>query len=372
MMRDVIVLTAHGRGQWLCHQLEKARYNFFIIDVSSLLGTRTTEDRLGPFGYFKDPLFDMSDEQWLDSRSYHQEQGFTVWTSEGLFESQGLLAQHQWQMTPKTELQEVMTSLLSVIDDPCLPPLISETRLQSAYYVPTADIDFNPQDSLHSALLLQDEEIQMSINGAVKSFTFHDGVEETRLLANFLTSAEVSHLFPFTSGDLLFAEPLEPKAVWLRATIDIQSPLHLEELPQQTLFVRHLDHPWIEDNTWILKRQEQPHVFSLWIKAWYPAARGPQDMQLLTESVCGSLEEYFPHSRVTVIEPFLSEKTAHKPPMYPVFDRDEWEQQKKFLEKGVIYGGPEKWRSYSLHDRFAQEKHVYDLIRGDLQIGAPI
>src|SRR5688572_24117587 len=139
MRRDLIVLTAHGRGQWLCSQLEKTQYNYQIIDVSHKLGIRTPEDRLGPFGYFKDPLFDMNDEKWLDDRSEKQPQGFAVWTDEGLFESQGILSRHQWANTSMPTLQEMLTSLMSVVDDPCLPPLITETRLQSSYYVPTVD-----------------------------------------------------------------------------------------------------------------------------------------------------------------------------------------------------------------------------------------
>ncbi|MBY0314674.1 MAG: hypothetical protein K2Q26_04100 [Bdellovibrionales bacterium] len=362
MKRDLIVLTAHGRGQWLCAQLEKTEYNFQVIDVSAKLGDRTVEDRLGPFGYFKDPMFDMSDEKWLHSRSEKQEQGFAIWTDQGLFESHGMLAKHQWDQMSMPVLQEMLTSLMSVIDDPCLPPLITETRLQSAYYVPTIDED----PSEKTILIDVDEVIEFSVNGHIKTFTFSDRIEEAGVLANFLTSAEITHLFPFTSSDLLFAEPLEAKAAWLRSTVKVDSLLNLSEIPLQTLFIRNTSHPWIEDNAWVLKRHGGEGVFSVWVKTWYSVSRDLRDLQWLGNSVCAALEEYFPHSKVTMTEPLFNDTTAHKPPMYPIFDRDEWELQKKFVETGVIFGGPEKWRSYSLHDRFEHEKNVLDLVKGEL------
>lgn len=369
MTYDLIVLTAHGRGAWLCSQLESTTWNYKIIDVSERLGLRQREDRLGPFGYFKDPMTSFTAEKWLDVRSRKQPQGFAIWTEYGLLEGQGALASHQWQQVPHLEVREILASLISVKDTPLVSSLCSETRLQSAYYIPTEEVVLFGDRVMRVG---EGSDLEMSSQGRLKTFSCEDQLMETGVIVNLLTTAETSHVFPFTSGDILFSEPMEPKAVWMRASLDVQSPISFDPLPEQVLFVKKMDALWMEDNVWVLKKQINKSYFSVWVKTWWPISRDLQALRDLSQSVCGHLEEFFPHSTVRVIEEFTTENLIHKPPLYPVFDVEEWDLQKKILESGVIYSGPEKWRSYEWPDRIEHEKNILSCLQDALSEGVSV
>lgn len=92
-MKNVIIVSAYGRGVCLAHQLQSKGFETTVLDVTSLLPALSSPEREGPFGVFLPSNLSDLQKQYLCGDSFYPvQQGFSVFTPKGPLEFQGPLS----------------------------------------------------------------------------------------------------------------------------------------------------------------------------------------------------------------------------------------------------------------------------------------
>lgn len=95
--RDVIVLSAFGRGLWLSQELAQMGLKVDFVDVTSRMGKWKPQDIEGPFGLFASTTLPHTYASVLSEQETQTEveRGLTLWLPSGPFELRGPLYEHQ-------------------------------------------------------------------------------------------------------------------------------------------------------------------------------------------------------------------------------------------------------------------------------------
>ncbi len=92
-MKNVMIVSAYGRGACLAHQLQNKGFETTVLDVSPLLPALPSPEREGPFGVFLPPhLSDLQKQYLCGDNFYPVQQGLSVFTPQGPLEFQGPLS----------------------------------------------------------------------------------------------------------------------------------------------------------------------------------------------------------------------------------------------------------------------------------------
>src|SRR4051794_13320435 len=97
--RDVAIVSAFGRGNWLAAELADLGLKVSLVDVSEALGRWTPEDWEGPFGLLKAEFLKTSQLERLNEEDYFDsvDEGFVVWLKDGPLDLKGPLTAYQME-----------------------------------------------------------------------------------------------------------------------------------------------------------------------------------------------------------------------------------------------------------------------------------
>ena len=84
-MKDVLLVSAFGRGHWLAARLAYEGFKVKLLDLSSFLGPWISEDREGPYGFFRDESLTELQTLRIEEEGYQDlvKPGFTLWLKRG-------------------------------------------------------------------------------------------------------------------------------------------------------------------------------------------------------------------------------------------------------------------------------------------------
>lgn len=342
-MLDVMVFTAHRRGEYLIEQLQQSDIRFQVFDFTRHLGERDEKDLLGPFGFFAGEKAKMEYRAWMEKMYVFskQKQGLTFFTDQGLLETTGLVSDYQKKQLTGMALS-LGTSLLSTIDFPLrsLPDREPFCDVFSDYYLPW---------TIHNARTKAMEvsgTFHFETRPGVK--TLHcDGRDFTSAhVMSFLSGAELMVLQNQGMASLMVQEPLRPRMCWQRAEIILSSDVDMDVMPLQTVFAPHFEEPWLDTGFFILHRQENEGYYSLWFRTWFERHGSQEHFSQLAKAFEKTLAKHIPGAKTQWTQ--LPFETQHEDAisLYPIFDLKEWNSQKKWLENGVYQGGADKLQNY--------------------------
>jgi hypothetical protein len=360
-MLDVMVFTAHRRGEYLVDRLTEMDIRFQTFDFSNHLGERDEKDLLGPFGLFDGEPWKKEHRRWLEDHYVFakQKQGWAVYSDQGTLEANGLVSGYQ-KTVMKDWSTSVAMSLYSSLDFP-LRTLKEQSLFCdffSPYYLPWA-LE-NPKVKLMDVGL----EFLFESQPGLKKLTFQNTTYSSPFVMNFLSGSE---LMALGGGlpKLVPGEVLRPRQSWQRAEILLSAEVDLNIVPLQILMATKLDEPWLEDRFFILQRQENEGYYSLWYRTWYERHKSPEHFKSVSGHMEQAIVERIPGAKVQWLKTPVETEEEKSFSLFPIFDQKEWTLQNKWLENGVYNGSPDKLPNYlwsqnmshqeSLAQHFSQE-----------------
>lgn len=364
-MLDVMVFTAHRRGEFLLDQLSKQNIRFQAFDFTPYLHQRDERDVLGPFGFFDAEKWQPRHRQWLENNYTFskQKQGWTVFSDRGTLEATGLVSAHQKKLMT-TWAFPVGMSLYSTVDYPV--KTISEQELFcdffSEYYLP-----WSLQNTTTKLMEVGSGFKYENLPG-LKKISFQQHAYSSQYVMNFLNDAELMTLKENGMHQLLDGEALRPRQCWQRSEILLSSDVDLSLMPLQVLLASKLEEPWNNDRFIILQRQENPGYYSLWYRTWYERHKSKEHFTGLTKSFEAILKDRIPGAKIQWLTIPAEIENEIATSLFPIYDLNEWRMQSKWLNKGVYDGSTDKLENYLWsHNMSHQEilvKHFANELKG--------
>ena len=99
LQKDMLIVDMYGRGHWLASECQKKGYEVAVLDLTSLMGTWSTEDIEGPFGVFGSKRHAPSQINRLTNEGplTLSDRGYVIWLRTGPLELKGPLGNLQLQ-----------------------------------------------------------------------------------------------------------------------------------------------------------------------------------------------------------------------------------------------------------------------------------
>lgn len=365
-MQDLIILTAHQREPYLLSKLTQMDLKYQVIDVSPLLGERGTQEVLGPFGFLEFKTLSEEQKNWLlkNYKMYQQQQGITLWTEAGILEGQGAFTKLQYEL--HEEYKYFLEYFCSSVDQNVDAPPVQKKSYQNindiflSFYSPleylgeSAKIKISKNDDFH-----------ISSSGVHKKIKLNESVYESHQVINFLSSAELMHLSSLGTNSILYEEALRPKQCWQNIQVDIEAPVSRDTLPQQIVFIPRFKKPWIQNGLFILIKEDNQSSYRLWFRNWFDLSKSTQVVQSIVEEIKQYLSQRDVKMNLTQLPTEVSDGMS----FLPIYDVEELELQRKWIEGGVVYAGPDKWDNLSLGAQIKHQEKIFQYLDKEISHG---
>lgn len=347
-MLDVIILNAYHRGDRLIKSMQALGKSYEVLDVSAVIGERSLADMQGPFGIFMHPQ--NLESQWLleTQKLSPQSSGWTVWSDEGTYESQGLFADYQRQNLPMV-LSNFFKSWWSNVDRPLR--MLETVALPELSHLQYMMPDEFLQSSQFGHQIKAEDILKISEEPGMKRVLWNEKTFEAQYVISFLLPHEVMALADRGFSRLLRGEALKPRLAWQRARFSLKG-WNFSQMPRETLVVPQSQNPWINENFMVLKKRESGNdsaIFDVWFRTWFDVHTVSGHYAELSSRIQRNLRGYFPGADFSELEKPAEIDSAVQT-LFPIYDLHEQQLQKKWYAAGVFSGSVEKSESYlSLH-----------------------
>ena len=348
-MKNVVIVSAWGRGSVLAYQLKQIGHSVIFVDISTLLPADSSE-RGGPFGVFMpEGLSSLQKKILLGDSCFPVSQGFCAFTSQGPVESFGNL-----NFLPKKK-QDFFLNLSRQWTNSYISYENRKWDFQSEYYF---------KESSHACLQELREYLQA---GGVKWISVHsseqldisikkdhvyinlEGMKKKVFLVWALGGLESQKLFP-QYFDELFPDWKEPVYIWRKFSLNWNVGRFQKILPSILSILPKTSKTFqFQEGVMSVKKHPFSSKTDLWILCSYQQAANKAYLTNLLSSTKNSLHSLFPFSSLEVS--FDDDKKRHQ--NYFVLYQEDIIREKLSFEKTlpIMHLNPEscgKMDSYSL------------------------
>ncbi|MCX7977691.1 MAG: hypothetical protein N2578_01675 [Bdellovibrionaceae bacterium] len=402
--RDVIVVSAMGRGLMVAALLRAAGFSVTLVDVTAQLGVWPLEDIEGPFGLLRPEGIDLNLQELFSHSDplVSVDQGFTVWTSEGPWESRGPLNEFRhetlgWSREsyeclvggdssiklrgledfPRSWILGFVRRYFSTVHREPLESLAEGAALSLAntFYIRHP----SRQGVQNSLQWLESRGVEVITRSKIidvfeKTEGGIGGVELSGDRAGLLSSDYV--LWTLTSAETYYlansaGEKIFPRGevdgiwCWIRYRVQMPETPAVHRLPAHCVMVQDHRWPWVHENMMALIRTPLPHMFDVWVQVPnlqrfnkdYLRKQGASCVAFLSDRLC--TDEVFVQSWP---QEFSYTYEELGPPRFPV-----WERQPRFrkIYHNLFISSPEVWESYLVRDQLLVEDEAVGKIASD-------
>lgn len=395
LSRDFIIVSAFGRGHWLARKLAKNKFNTALVDVTKHLGKSENSDWLGPFGQFRDPVYESEDWSFLSDeiRLQAQPTGFTFWLPRGPMELKGPLAEFSSQVNNINI--EVLDFFKQIKEKAWISsPLLSQKTFSkswlyqfSHYFASNIYFDHFDSRSTYSGerkpLSLYSDFFNHSIDLSDIENSFSacakDGVEvfsDSKIIdfstsankiegieissersgvqtaQNFvwcLTSNEAENFHERVLANLYFKKVLKPSWSWIKFKLNISGGPELMVLPDYFCLLRDIKQPWTHTNLCVFNRDpNDKNKFDVWVRV--SALRSFQRSYLteMADDILKDLKRRIPAVSVQLDSmpmEFDCNQEERGAARFPVYDENGLRGFKKKNWSNISYASPEDYPS---------------------------
>ncbi len=368
LQKDILIVSAFGRGQWLTQRLQQMGWKVALVDVSGRLGRWAPEDWEGPFGFFDSPQLQTSQRARLleDEETLNCSRGFTLWLKEGPLELKSALTQYLVQkhgvpelvknhlMEKVMEFQPDHASQLSQIRKmtfaeswlaqlahqwsssrfrdhtealkhgtplPLFSPFVIRRPSRVGY---EKSLQFCADRGAHvlAQASVEDMEIDRKSIHAMEVRSATSGVMKSKHFVWLLTSEE-TYFMNEKLGSLLFPQgALKPLWVWSRFRMSIEGPQPVPVLPDHWTLIDDLHLPWTHENMVIGVRTPYPSQFDCWMRLPVQKRFQREYLDTIKDRLIDNLKRRLPDVQVRVEEmpqEYLYSEEELGPSRFPVY-----------------------------------------------------
>jgi hypothetical protein len=403
--KEVLVVSAFGRGHWLAVHLKRNGIESAIIDVTEKMGTWIPEDAEGPFGFFQsDKMLESQYERLIEEEApIEMTNGFTIWLNDGPVELKGPVGKRrlekldvqdetvQYLLGQGKGLQKARLSRLPFSQKwlVCLAHGFTANEYHpSAEYFETEEfaalfakyfvrlpsrvghsrsLDWCERQGVEVVRKSDIIDISLKSRREVRGVEYrHNAAERTEIfeceqMVWCLTSEETGMLGIKPQQNLFPHGILEPSWVWTRYRLKVPEAQLRELLPMHVLVIDDIGRPWTHDNFVVLQKTGSADLFDAWCKLpnvqrfnkEYLASRGQGITNLLRERLVGMDVE-------VVNQPVGYDLTYNQagPARHPIYDPTEKLLWRPGQFSNVHFDSAEQWRSLGWNGIFQKQNEV--------------
>ncbi len=405
--KDLIIVSAFGRGQWLASELSRQyNINVSLVDVSDQLGRWSAEDWEGPFGLLQTEeltqtqLGRLSHEDYSDRNS----RGLTLWLKSGPVDFMGPITQ-VWLDTdgPMQFLKDYLVAweihrgkntLKNLTRQVVQEPFNKSWMVHLAHQLASTSFSDNAHAVLSGSPLPMFSSLytrRSTRKGYSKSLEWcaSKGVDvlsrarvlDLELESSYLRSLEVqadersgalrgdqwvwmlssleTHFIMRDKVQNLFPKgPLEPQWTWLRYRFNIDLSAYEGAVPGHFIMIKDNHLPWTHDNLLVAVSVVTGGAFDIWSRFPYHQRFQRSSLNQYATEIEEILKDRFPNFPVSLAsqpQEYEYEYDQLGPSVHPVYDRLSLGNLQKKKFHNVLYGGPETWDRLDWTGRFQHD-----------------
>ena len=399
LQKDILIVDLYGRGHWLALECQKKGYEVAVLDLTSLMGTWSTEDIEGPFGVFGSKRHAPSQINRLTNEGplTLSDRGYVIWLKTGPLELKGPLGNLQLQ---KAQIPHIIIEYLR--DN---YPL-SKT---SDFLSQMKHLSFKKSWLAHFAHQVSSSVLMENVNGIffgnslplMSSFYYrkfyrrknkqnvpnliypslsknHVALYAKKNILEYIQyqkdkQVKASHIvwmlssyethFCFgESANILFPKGMMiPKWYWTRYRMSFEKSDILEYLPDHFVILEDIYLPWVHDNMIIVQKTADQSMIDAWVRLPYIQRFEKAYVQKHGQCIKKSLQDRIPGCNLH-IQDWPKELTENphqiRPSIFTVYDLKERQHLKRALLKNVVFEGPEIWTSLGWDGQFQSNRNT--------------
>lgn len=410
--KDIIIVSVYGRGHWLAVDLAAKGFSVGLVDVTGVMGRWAPDDWESPFGYFTMEGLDSSQTARLteDAPQERIDQGFCVWSGQGIIESKGPIFQHQVQQAGVSREAQNYLQTSSRQKYTIDPKLFRDLRAQSfnenwlAQFAhnlisnvaceSTESLEFGAplplladhyirrvsRDSLNKSLewcrtagvsvynnaKVNDVYLEGRSFGGVELSWEKSGVAQGKYLIWTLSSEESQRL-PDAVHRLMFPRgAIESEWTWTRYRYNLKTDYFFNNLPQHFVLIDDLNLPWAGTNALVVQKGVSTGLVDLWLKIPSSQRFLKPYLQNLSEEILDRLRRRMSGCEVALEnypQDYYYDYTEMGASPFPVYGESQMDRLYPARIKNVFFDGPEQWYGLDWSGQFrAQEKIRDDIL----------
>ncbi len=409
LRKDVIIVSVYGRGHWLAVDLAAKGFSVGLVDVSGSMGRWAPDDWESPFGYFAMEGLDATQTARLteDAPPERIDQGFCVWSSDGIIESKGSIFQHQVAQSGLSP--EVQTYLQSgsrktyTMDKNLFSALkhqnfsqnwlaqLAHNLISNVSCESTESLDFGAplpvladhyvrrvsRDSLTKSLdwcqkngvsvfsnaRINDVFLEGRAFGGIEMSWEKSGVAQSKYLVWTLTSEESQRL-PDSVHRLMFPRGfIDSEWSWTRFRFNLKTEYFFNNLPPHFILMEDLNLPWSGTNTLIVQKSVSKGLLDIWLKIPSSQRFLKPYLQNLGEEILGILKRRLVGSEVTLEnypQDYYYDYSEMGASPFPVYGEVQFDRLYPARIKNVFFDGPEQWPGLDWAGQFRGQEKIRD------------
>ena len=417
--RDILILSAFGRGHWLASVLSQSlKLKVTLVDVSKHLGHWGPEDWEGPFGLFRTSQLKNTQLERLDEEDYSEsvDQGFTVWLKKGPIELKSSLTSYlleNWNVSQNTQKylksyehlsfeqkRDSSSHLLKMGFKRIWLAHFAHHVASTSYSSNTMGLEFGDPLPLFSPYYVR----RVSRRGYEKSLKWCEsmGVEvfrsarlkdiqgsrqkcesieiedgRSRLLISkkfiwMLSSEETSFLNPSFAQFFYLRNAIRPTWAWVRFRIRLsQKRRFFEALPLKFIVIEELNLPWTHSNLGFVEKTVREQDFDVWLRIPCEQRFQKAYLENVAHSFLEILKKRLIGSGIEILnmpQDHLYDYSQLGPPRHPVYEVSDLKRLRRYLSrrwktKNVDFDGPEYWSRLDWTGRFYYQNSLFEKMK---------
>ncbi len=409
--KDLVIVSAFGRGHWICQELLRQGFRVGLVDVSGRLGRWAPEDWEGPFPCFETSHLDPSQRARLveDEETLALDRGLCLWLKDGPLELK----------SPLTSFLLRQRKIPSSVEDYLLAIPSESSQQKKARIQELMNLDFKENWLAHfahqwSSSRYQANHLAMESGQALALFTpcfmrrasrfsFEKSLQEFKRLGGdvilgselrdlsiqgkniaavevgsdlsggvlradnylWMLSSQETYFLSETIGHLLFPKgPLDPMWVWLRFRVELTEGVEKNALPDHFVMIDHLDLPWTRENFLTCVRAPASNQLDVWMRVPQKQRFQRQDLEEMAAEIILSLKHRMPSSHPKLLEmpqEFLYNYEELGPSRHGVYRSEDIEAHPETNHiQNIKFNSPETWPGLDWNNQLLSQKSLFN------------
>jgi hypothetical protein len=408
--RDVIVVSAFGRGLWLASELARShQVSVSLVDVSEQMGRWSAEDWEGPFGLLQSEALTQTQAGRLSHEDYsdRNNQGVTVWLKNGPMDFMGPITQtwleadgpmarlkthlSNWEQQKAPSARRVLAR--KWMDEPFEKTWMIHLAHQMASTVYKTNAHAVLQGSplplfapwytrratrkgLSKALeWCASTGVQVFNKAKIRDLEFESrqfrslelqsqefsGALSGSQLIWMLTSLETHFIQPTRSHVFFPKGPLEPQWAWVRYRLEVNLDTYEATIPGHFIVIKDNRLPWTHDNLLIAMKVVTGGALDVWTRIPYHQRFQRSSLEPFASEIVTVFQGRLPDMSMKITAMPQEHEYAYDqlgPSLFPVYAEEGIKKLHQKFYSNVTYSGPEVWERMDWTGRFQHDEAV--------------
>ena len=334
--KNVVVVSAFGRGHWAAVELIKAGLNVTLLDVSERLKSWVPEDAEGPWGLFQPERFGavLQERMVEDDEMIPVENGLTFWLSTGPLELRGPVSSHRlnqlhfqpvWWDSKQPPSARFSHSWLWYFGYAWARRVFYESTqafrtgfslpLTLPFFIRRASrqghaksLDWCERNSVQVLKRVDVSDIAVKARGQIKGVeVIREGSSSSEIIEAdqfiWCLSSEETDLLGVRVRQALFPQgTLEPLWVWQRFRLKFEECRERQVLPQHFICIQDTCAPWVHENMMVVQRTSSQDLFDIWVQIPNIQRFNKEYIRYRGEKIIEVFRDRLPEAKVVVHE----------------------------------------------------------------------